>query len=366
MIMRIKIRQFEIGLRFYDGDFHSLMDPGRYLIFNPRNRIKVDVVSQRSPWIEHEHLDMIVNSDALKGRANVLDLKDYQRALVWIDGRFHRLLGPGLYAYWQGMREVRVEVVDARNVRFQHEDLNVIARQPGVSGMLEVCEIGRQCMAALYINGRFQEVVGPGQYAFWKGMSDARLVEVDMREQMVDVSGQEIMTADKVTLRMNAVATYRLVDVEKSLSLTGDYRQSLYREVQLALRAIVGAKNLDDFLVNKDDIASGIEKDVRQRSAKFGLEILSVGIRDVILPGEMKELMNKVTEAKKAAEANLIARREETAAMRSQANTAKLLADNPTLMRLRELEILEKIASTGNLNIVMGDKGLADRVVNLL
>ena len=63
---------------------------------------------------------------------------------------------------------------------------------------------------------------------------------------------------------------------------------------------------------------------------------------------------------------NLIARREETAAMRSQANTAKLLADNPTLMRLRELEVLERIATDGKLNVVLGEKGLADRVVNLL
>ena len=81
----------------------------------------------------------------------------------------------------------------------------------------------------------------------------------------------------------------------------------------------------------------------------------------------MKDLMNKVTEAtKKAAEAKLIARREETAAMRSQANTAKLLADNPTLMRLRELEVLEKVATDGKLNVVLGEKGLLVRVVNLL
>ena len=86
----------------------------------------------------------------------------------------------------------------------------------------------------------------------------------------------------------------------------------------------------------------------------------------MILPGEMKDLMNKVTEARKAAEANLIARREETAAMRSQANTAKLLADSPTLMRLRELEVLEKVAANGKLNIVLGDKGLADKLVNVL
>jgi regulator of protease activity HflC (stomatin/prohibitin superfamily) len=96
------------------------------------------------------------------------------------------------------------------------------------------------------------------------------------------------------------------------------------------------------------------------------VEIVSAGVRDVILPGDMKDLMNKVTEARKAAEANLIVRREETAAMRSQANTAKLLENNPTLMRLRELEVLEKIAAAGHLNIVLGEQGLANRVVNLL
>jgi regulator of protease activity HflC (stomatin/prohibitin superfamily) len=113
-------------------------------------------------------------------------------------------------------------------------------------------------------------------------------------------------------------------------------------------------------------VTSAFEDAVRRRAGELGLEIVSVGVRDIILPGEMKDLMNKVTEAKKAAEANLIVRREETAAMRSQANTAKVLADNPTLMRLRELEVLEKVASSGKLSVVLGEKGLADRVVNLL
>ena len=109
-----------------------------------------------------------------------------------------------------------------------------------------------------------------------------------------------------------------------------------------------------------------MEEILRERAKALGLKIVSVGVRDVILPGDMKDLMNKVTEAKKAAEANLIARREETAAMRSQANTAKLLEGSPTLMRLRELEVLEKVATSGKLNVVLGEKGLAERVVNLL
>ena len=174
------------------------------------------------------------------------------------------------------------------------------------------------------------------------------------------------MTADKVSLRMNAVVTYRIVDARKALSATDDVRQTLYREAQLALRAVIGTRELDSFLADKDAVAGEIETLVRRRSGELGLEVVAVGIRDVILPGDMKDLMNKVTEAKKAAEANLIVRREETAAMRSQANTAKLLDSNPTLMRLRELEVLERVATDGKLNVVLGEKGLADRVVNLL
>ncbi len=259
----------------------------------------MEVVSQRAPWLAHEKLDVIVQSGALKNRAVVLDLKDHQRALVWVDGRFSHILPPG-------------------------------------------------------------------KYAFWKNVAKVMLVPVDLRETMLDIGGQEIMTADKVTLRLNAVATYRVADAHKALSAADDARQALYREAQLALRAVIGGRELDQFLADKDAVASELEEIVRQRVAALGLEVISLGIRDVILPGDMKDLMNKVTEAKKAAEANLIVRREETAAMRSQANTAKVLEGNPTLMRLRELEVLERVATSGKLNVVLGEKGLAERVVNLL
>jgi regulator of protease activity HflC (stomatin/prohibitin superfamily) len=174
------------------------------------------------------------------------------------------------------------------------------------------------------------------------------------------------MTADKVTLRLNALVSYRVVVERLSLSVGDDARQALYRETQLVLRALVGARELDNFLTDKEGVTAELEQGLRRRVAAMGLEIVTAGIRDVILPGDMKDLLNKVTEAKKAAEANLIARREETAAMRSQANTAKLLQDNPTLMRLRELEALEKVAASAKLSVVLGDKGLTERVVNVL
>jgi len=226
--------------------------------------------------------------------------------------------------------------------------------------------VQRDHAGVLLIDGRYVDTLAPGLYAFWKGESDAVVVEVDLRETVIDVGGQDVMTADKVTLRLNAVVTWKVVDPRKAVSLADDVRQALYRETQLVLRGVVGTRELDQFLAEKDAVAKEIEEAVRRRAGELGLEIASVGIRDVILPGDMKDLMNKVTEAKKAAEANLIARREETAAIRSQANTAKLLAENPVLMRLRELEVLEKVAAGGKLSVVLGEKGLADRVVNLL
>ncbi|MFO1044779.1 MAG: slipin family protein [Planctomycetaceae bacterium] len=366
LFKRYKIRTYEIGLLFGDGEFRGLVAAGTHWYFDPLDQLKVDVVSQRDPWLVHEKLDLIVKSGVLADRAVVLDLKDHERALVWIENRFSHVLPAGQFAYWTGQKQVRVEVVDIRTVRFEHEQFKLIVRSPLSTRVLDVCSVQRDRVGVLFIDGRYVETLQPGEYAFWKGPAEAKVVEVDLRETMVDVGGQEIMTADKVTLRLNAVVTYKIIDARRAISQTEDVRQALYRDTQLVLRAVVGARELDLFLTDKDAVAKEIEDNVRRRATDLGLEIASVGIRDVILPGDMKDLMNKVTEARKAAEANLIARREETAAIRSQANTAKLLAESPTLMRLRELEVLEKIASNGKLNIVLGEKGLADKVVNLL
>ena len=169
-----------------------------------------------------------------------------------------------------------------------------------------------------------------------------------------------------MTLRLNAVATYRVADPRRAVCAADDFKQALYREAQLVLRAVVGTRELDSLLADKESVATEAAALLAPRAQGLGLEVEALGIRDLILPGDMKELMNKVTEARKAAEANLITRREETAALRSQANTAKLLAESPTLMRLRELEVLEKVVASGKLSVILGEKGLADRVVNLI
>jgi regulator of protease activity HflC (stomatin/prohibitin superfamily) len=366
LIRYVKVREHERGLLFKDREFKAVLRPGRHFIWDPLARARVDVVSVRNVWIGHKDLDVIARSGALAGEARVLDLKDHERAVVWVDGRVNAVVGPGLSALWMVFHDVRVEVFDARAVRFEHPDVVVIAQATNAARLLELetIEAGH---AGLFIkDGRHDATLTPGAHALWKGVARARILDVDLREQVVDIAGQEIMTADKVTLRMNAVVTYKVADPVKAVTTVEDYEQALYREAQLALRGVVGTRELDAFLADKDAVARELDGVVRGRVAAFGIDVVSLGIRDVILPGEMKDLMNKVTEARKAAEAALITRREETAAMRSQANTARILESSPTLMRMRELEVLEKVSTKANLTVVLGDKGLADRVVKML
>ncbi len=363
---RVKIRTHEVGLHFVDGEFQRLLGPGVHGFFDPTGKITVVRVSRRDPWITNSKLDQIVKSGVLEGVATVLDLKDNDRALVWIDGRFSRIVGPGLHALWTGEREIRTEVRDAREMRFTHDELEVILEWSGAEDFLNKVDVEEGHSGVYFKDGQFVEALTQGRYAFWRNIGKVKIHRVDLRESAIDVTGQEIMTLDKVTLRLNAIVTWQVVDAVKSLTVCAEPSQALYRAAQMALRSVIGSRRLDTFLTGKDDVTAEWEALLQARAAELGIRVVSVGVRDIILPGDMKQLMNKVTEAAKAAEANLIARREETAAIRNQANTAKLLEGNPILMRLRELEILERIAANSKLQLVLGEKGLADRVTNLL
>jgi regulator of protease activity HflC (stomatin/prohibitin superfamily) len=366
MFTRVLIRSFEVGLLFRDGEFAGLLPPGQHRFFRLWDTIRVDVVSQREPELKHEQLDLIVRSRALEGKAVILDLHEHERALVWIDKRFSRVLPAGLHVFWTGLRDVRTEICDTRTVRFEHPELKSILQSPTSRQCLDVFTVGRDCGGVLHVDGQYQATLPPGTYACWKGQGDVKVADINLRESQVDIGGQDLMTADKVTLRLTAVVTFKVVDPQRAISQSNDVGSTLYRETQLALRSVVGARELDQFLTDKEVVSRELTEQIRGRATQLGLELASVGIKDVILPGEMKDLMNRVIAARKEAEANAITRREETAAMRSQANTAKLLAESPALMRLRELESLERIAAAGKLSVVVGDKGLTDAVTKLL
>jgi len=366
MIRRIKIRKTERGLRFREGDFVSIMAPGVHWMFDPLMRGRVDIVSIREPILLHRDAEVIARSGELDESAEIVDLKDHERAIVWVNGRYHTLLGAGLHVLWTLFHDVRVEKFDIRGVRFEHENLSLILKHPRAQEQLALLIIERHQKGMLFVNGQLMETYDAGAYAYWKQAGSFQFKVVDLRECVLDVSGQEILTSDRVTLRLNAIVTYRVADPVKSVTESVDAPQALYREAQLALRAAIGTRELDALLADKNGVDEQMLEQLRGRATSLGLEVLGFGIRDIILPGDMKEMLNKVIEAKKAAEAAVITRREETAEVRHQANTAKMYETNPTLMRLRELEVLEAVAQKGNMTFIVGDKGLAQSVTKLI
>ena len=187
-----------------------------------------------------------------------------------------------------------------------------------------------------------------------------------MRQRAHDVTGQEILTRDKVSLRVNITAEYSVTDAKKAVTLVQDYSEALHRALQFAFRKTLGALTLDELLSDKVSVDAAAADHVRKEMAKIGLTVGEISLKDVILPGDMRDILNQVVTAQKEAEANIIRRREETNATRSLLNTAKVMSENPVMLRLKELEAIEAIShNVDQLTIHNGAQGLLTNLVNL-
>lgn len=321
---------------YRDAQPVELLRPGRYLRVALGGGLEIERFSTRDPWVASAMLPEIVRAGLLEGEAVVLDLVDRERAIVRIDGRYAGVRGKGVSAVWTAERKVEVEryelgfalnpagdaVTTLESFRLVHPALALIVELPGAKSELDAALVPAGSTGLVFRDGKLVPEMGelsPGLFAFWKGAGKFQVLTVDRREQVLDVSGQEILTADKVTLRLNALVVYRVADAALAVTTVESYAQALYRQAQLALRAVVGTRDLEAFLAGKDEVVAEFERLLEKRSLELGLEVREAGIRDVILPGEMKEILNRVVEAKKRAEAMLLTRREETCALRMQA-----------------------------------------------
>jgi regulator of protease activity HflC (stomatin/prohibitin superfamily) len=360
-----RVKSYEKGLLFHYGDFVQLLEPGKYRQWSrfwSRTRSRIDVVTTLATKFEHPILDVLVKNRALREAMTIVELSDNERALVWKDGRLAHILGPGRHAFWKEPYKLEVEVFDTSTLRFEHPKLEAIVSFTGWAKWLVSVDVTEYEDALLIKDGEIVETLRKGRHVFWANVGRVTWKTIDRREQAADVAGQEIMTKDKVTLRVNLLVAYQVVDSIQAVTVVNDHAQALYREAQLVLRAAVGTRTLDALLADKESVSGEIKSALASRAKDFGVAIKSVGLKDIILPGEMKTILNQVIEAEKSAQANLIKRREETAAARSQANTAKLLAENPTLARMKELEQLADILSGTRSTFVFGSGDMSDQV----
>jgi regulator of protease activity HflC (stomatin/prohibitin superfamily) len=221
--------------------------------------------------------------------------------------------------------------------------------------------VGATERGLLLRNGRYEATLSAGLYRYWQTAAvRTSVLLVDLRRRNLTLNAQELMTKDKVTLRVTVSAEYIVVDERKASETLSDFDATVYQASQLALRDYVSSVSLDVLLEARTELAQHLNQHVAPALASVGLQLVSIGVKDVILPGEMKALLNRVIEAEKEAAANVILRREEVAATRSLANTAQVMAQQPILLRLKELDAMRDIAERiQEVRVVIGAEGFA-------
>ena len=371
MLKRFVVKKNERAALLRDGDFERILSAGRHYFFDPLGRLSlvtwpldapvndlalVDYLLQHEPEVAAEHFEC-------------MELGEEEAGLRFENEVLCEILPPGARRFfWKGGVRQHLDKVDLRQDYVVAPALAARLLQSGLRGRpllglnaVLIAQVPAYHLGVLRVNGRVERLLDAGVEMFWRFNREVQVELVDMRLQNLEVSGQEILSRDKVGLRLNLAATWRYTDVLLAYQKLNKPAEHLYRELQFGLRAAVGTRNLDELLDNKQVIDEVVGSHVRRKLNGYGIEIDGVGVKDIVLPGEMKTILAQVVEAEKSAEANVIRRREETAATRSLLNTAKVMEDNPVALRLKELETLERVAERIDRISVFG--GL-DQVLN--
>lgn len=363
-----RIASTELGLLYRDRVFQKVLEPGVHRrLATPKTEVITLDLRQLPIRDEVLHTLYLTDRDVVEEYFVVADMADNQLGLVFADGKLNGLVGPGTRAFYaKALREVTIRVLDATaDIEAPADLVAPLGRLKAASYVL-MADVPSQHVGLLYVDGVLQRELTAGRYAFLRAARQVDVMTLDMRLQTLEVTSQEVLTKDRVGLRANVAAVYRIADPVKTVSVTADLRDYLYKELQFALRQVVGTRTLDEVLGDKQGINAAITDLLVPQLEASGLAVTSTGVKDIILPGDVRELMNRVIEAEKTAQANVIKRREETAATRSLLNTAKLMEDNPTLLRLKELEALEKVSEkVGNVIVGNGMDGVLEDLVRI-
>jgi regulator of protease activity HflC (stomatin/prohibitin superfamily) len=250
-----------------------------------------------------------------------------------------------------------------------------------------------------YEDGRLAGVLEAGRYE----VPDARqgrlgrrpvveIVVVDLRERELTIKGQEILTADKVAIRVSILTQFQVVEPVAAVEKVVSYEDRLYSDVQLAARRALASMTLEQILTSRNQLSEDILSAVTDAAAGYGVKVLRADVKDLIFPGNLQEIMNRVLTAERVSQAQLVeartkAEREEiearsraeveqlaarsqaevqliraeadAAALGVQAEAATVYADNPALLRVHELDVLSKLSANPAARIYIGfDKHL--------
>ncbi|RPI71558.1 MAG: hypothetical protein EHM45_23370, partial [Desulfobacteraceae bacterium] len=309
--MRVFISQEERALLYRRGDYVRLLKPGRHFII-PFLKYQVERHNLNQAFRPPQHPAIYLRDPDLEKELLVMDIPDHQIALHFEDGHFIEVLQSGRHLFWKALKQHAFKAADLTRPEIQGDLDPALLNQERLTAYLSVHTVEPHEQGLLFYNEEFQRILSPGRYYFWKGSTAVRVLKADMRVQVLDMTGQEIMTRDKVAIRINFICQYQITHPRTALVQLKAYEEQVYILMQLILREYVGTLTLDELLEKKEEIGGFVLEKIREKSESLGLQFIYAGVKDIILPGEIRAILNKVIEAEKNALANIITRREET------------------------------------------------------
>lgn len=354
-----------------NGSLVKILEAGNYVLHQSSPNIQILLTDTETPYCTETHMPIWAaqNPELINQYFDIIETKDNQLTLWYTQNHLNGyiLSSQRTYFWKNNYIPYKIEHIDLLN-DFRISDalmtqINTTLNIP--DDLIYTVEILPQHQGLLYIDQILQPILLPGIYYFWKINKHFHTQIVDMRPQTLEVSGQELLTEDKVTIRINAICNYQITDAPSWLAIHHQPQEFLYRELQFAIRAIIADKTMDALLANKRNIDQELSNIMKNKNLS-GIQILDSGIKDIILPGEIRTILTRVVEAEKSAQANNIRRREETAATRSLLNTARVMEENPTALRLKELETLEKVTEKiDKISVYGGLDGVLNGLINI-
>lgn len=354
----VKVNAYQAALVFKQGVYQYMLKEGNYWFWNKQ----VIVYDLMSPFTAPVELNILLQDAALAASLHVVEVKDNEIVLQFENGLLTKVLTAGRYTYWKSAIQYRFIKADISKLEINEDIERSLLQNRLLMPFVITYKVESYELALLYVDGKYVKQLESGVHYWWKNSISVVVAKVDKRQQQMEINGQEILTKDKAALRLNAWAQYQVVDIEKAIAENKDFSQQLYVAFQLALREYIAGYSFDEVLDKKEALAPFVLQAVNAKAVALGVKVSGFGIRDIVLPGDVKEIMNQVLIAEKKAQANSIMRREETASTRSLLNTAKMMEENAMLWKLKEMEYVEKIAEKISNISVSGNGALVEQL----
>ncbi|MFT4018418.1 MAG: slipin family protein [Agriterribacter sp.] len=299
----VKVNAYQRGLVFKNEAYQRMLTEGSYWFWGNEVVKLYDITQAFNAPVE---LNILLQDAALADALIVLEVKDNEIALQYKNGLLEAVFTAGRYAFWKGAVNYAFVKADTGKLEITEPvERNVLLHRL-VAPFVRSASVESFEKAVLFIDGKFVQVLQPGVYYWWKNAIAVHVGKIDTRQQQLEINGQEILTRDKAALRINAWAQYKVADIEKALLQNKEYEKQLYVTFQLVLREYIAGFGFDELLEKKDTLVPFVLQQVKAKADVLGVEVTGFGIRDIILPGDVKEIMNQVLVAEKKAQANTI------------------------------------------------------------